>query len=140
MAAVTIGALLFFLSRERTDTEAPVEAPKDLEFYSFDKTVCPGETRKLKMNDVYLRGILEQGSEFNVVINWYACNSPKRGELALYRYSHKALPVVGLIAAIGGDQVKLIKNADLNAWTITVNGKAIMSEGRPYFIGVAQFF
>jgi type IV secretory pathway protease TraF len=141
-ALLVIGVAVFFYMRA-SDVPAPeVKAPEDKPLYSFDKAVCPGQKVDLKMADVYMRGLLEQGQMFSATLNWYACNQPKRGDIILYRFSHKMDPVVKRIVAVPGDKVRLMREEKLGAWTIAINGANLFykagSESKPYFFGAAD--
>lgn len=97
---------------------------------------CPGEKLELKMDDVFMRGLLEKGAPFSVSVNWFACNQAENNQLVYYRYSTKADPIVRRIVAREGDKFHLAKDESHKAWKLFVGGNEIKSvDGKPYFFG-----
>lgn len=140
LLAIAMGA--FFYMRTSDSLAPEVKAPDDKPLYAFDKTICPGQKVELEMADVYMRGLVEQGQRFAATLNWYSCNQPKRGDIILYRLSHKMNPVVKRIVAVPGDKIRLLKDERLGAWTIAINGANQFykagRESKPYFFGTAE--
>lgn len=146
---VAIGALmiatgLFFIYRGwvKETPSGLLNSPKkiqisadDHELYKFNPEKCPAETRNLIMDDVYMRGIIEKGSDFVAAMNWYACHQPARGDVVLYRFSRKLPPAVKRVVAIPGDTISVKPDEQGNGWNLYVNNLRIESEGQAYFFG-----
>lgn len=117
------------------DPSAPVAQPsQDHEFFRSIRPGCPSEIRTLKMEDPFLRGILEQGAAFQAAMNYYQCNSPVKGDLVLYRYSWKFMPVARQIVAVGGDKIALRKVG--SGWELWINGKVHLGGKQRFVFGI----
>src|SRR5258708_5879550 len=55
---------------------------------------CPGKTVTKKMEDVYMRGVIEKDEEYKLIDDYYWCNDVNRGDIILYRFSMQREPVV----------------------------------------------
>lgn len=141
IAAVVIAfTLLFFFSRKTGKSpEQQVAQPtpqERKEIYNYDLSVCPGKTVAWKMQDPYMRGVVEEGQIVNVTMNFYKCNDLKKGDVVLYRFSNYHDPVVKRVVAAPGDTFKLTMVRD-EGWELTVNGKVVRGvKGEPYRFGV----
>ncbi|MBK9293940.1 MAG: hypothetical protein IPM57_05770 [Oligoflexia bacterium] len=99
---------------------------------------CPGETKTMVQNDPYMRGVIEQGQKFRVILNYYDCNKPKRGELVLFQIHQSMDPVVKIIRGVQNDRFKLIKDVKRGAWNLEVEDDIIYSlvnKDEKYFFG-----
>lgn len=105
------------------------------ELYAFDSEVCPGESRRMKMDDVYMRGLLEIGENFTAQMNWYKCHKFAANDMVLYRFTGKKIPVVRRVVAIPGDKIEVVYDRGLKAWTLSVNAALITDGQNPYFFG-----
>jgi len=96
---------------------------------------CPGKTLTKKMQDVYLRGILEKDEEYQLIQDWYWCNEVKRGEVILFKYSDQQPPVVRKVYGVPGDKFEVIFDEDMNAWKVKIAGKIHMHGDKPFTFG-----
>ncbi len=96
---------------------------------------CPGETKSLKMNDVYMRGILEEGQDFNLIMNWYWCNPVKNGDLVYLKFAQGLEPVVRKVYGIPDDEFKVIFNKHQKAWNVQIGEELVMHKDQPYAFG-----
>src|SRR5690242_14252272 len=87
---ILIALGLLFKSYKRPTGE--ISAPKPTPLAQQHKGPCPGETKTFTMQDPYMRGILESGQKFEVIMNYYECNPPKRGDLVFYQLHHSMDP------------------------------------------------
>lgn len=139
---VILGGVLagwWYWSKHKTLSEplhSPVVLPeKNHEFFENIRPGCPSEVRTLRMDDPYLRGVLEAGSTYQASMNYYECHRPQKGDLVLYRYSWKFMPVARQIVAVGGDRLALRR--DKQGWQIWINGKVHRSsDNKPFIFGV----
>ncbi len=101
---------------------------------------CPGPEVAFNMTDVYMRGVVEEGKQVKVRLNWYACNSIERGDVVLYRYSGKFSPVIKRVVGVPGDSFHLVKDKKNKAWNLDINGKLVQSQlsAEPYFFGAEE--
>jgi hypothetical protein len=101
---------------------------------------CPGERVRLVMGDVYMRGIIEEGEKFDVIMNYYACNPFKRGDYILQHLSASMDPVVKILRGLPGDKFELSKDSGGRGWNLVINGDPVMweAENKPYFFGGKQ--
>jgi hypothetical protein len=117
------------------------QSEKGEEIGNYPKKVhggaCPGETKTLTANDVYMRGVLEKGQPYKVVMNYYDCQPVKDGEYVLYSLSENLDPVVKIVRAVGGDHFKLSKDKKHGAWNLIVNDEMVknVTDNQPYFFG-----
>lgn len=126
-----------YLDSDRIITGAGIEIPKENhEFYNQVRPGCPGDIRNLQMDEPYLRGILELGTAYQALMNYYECNPPKTGDVGLYRYSWKFLPVPRQIVAVPGDKIKLKKSA--LGWEMTINGKVHFGGNQKFIFGTPK--
>lgn len=140
---IGIGLVLFaFCNRKK---EVVVETPKatpppgQKEIYNFDHTKCPGETIDFVVKDPYMRGVVEEGQKVKVVMNYYACNDLKHGDVVLYKYSQYQDPVVRRVVAVPGDSFTL-RSVENEGWELFVNGKVVTGvKGQPYRFGVDKY-
>lgn len=135
-------AAWFFYRQYSSDSEkiitgAGIEIPtENHEFYTQVRPGCPGDIRNLQMDEPYLRGILELGTAYQAVMNYYECNAPKAGDVGLYRYSWKFLPVPRQVVAVPGDQLQLKKSA--LGWEIIINGKPHFGGNQKFIFGTPK--
>lgn len=102
--------------------------------YDFDTQKCPGESILVKSDDVYMRGLIEQGQEVSVQMNYFKCQSPEQGNLILYRYSEFDNPVIKRIVATPGDKFEVFETKQ--GWILKVNGKFVTGiKGENYLFG-----
>ena len=116
-------------------TPAPVVPP------TVQARPCPGETKTMEQTDVYMKGLIEKGEKFNVVLNYYDCNTPKKGEIVLHAFSNSMDPVVKRIVAVEGDHFSFMKDKKRKAWNLKVNDKIVRSvirDHEPYFFGTDE--
>jgi hypothetical protein len=110
--------------------------PYDFAAFDFGKGPCPGKRVKFKVGDPQMAEFVAEGAEVDVIMNYYACNTPKPGDVVLYRFSREHRPVVKQIAAAPGDEFEVINDAKLKRWTLKVNGRHFEWNGAPYYFGV----
>lgn len=128
---VVVAAVLFYGHHTRLRDDL---TPQSL--YDFDPNKCPGKTYRLKMADLYMRGLLEFGEEFKASMNWYKCNQPVVGDMVLYRFSGSTMPVVRRIVAVAEDLIAVKHEKAAGYWILLVNDQMVKSEtGTPYFFG-----
>jgi len=96
---------------------------------------CPGETITRSMEDPYMRGIIEQGQKYRVIMNYYACNPIRKGDYVLHRLSSTLEPTVKIVEGVPGDRFSLVKDKEHNAWNVVVNDDMVKRNGKPYFFG-----
>lgn len=99
---------------------------------------CPGETKVMTQNDPYMRGIIEQGQKFKVILNYYDCNKPQRGDLVLFQIHASMDPVVKIVRGVQNDRFKLSKDDKYKAWNLEVEGDTVYSatdKKEKYFFG-----
>ncbi len=131
MVAVVVG-VIFIKFRSMHEEESPTQS-----FVRKRGGACPGETKTYTMNDPYMRGVIEPGQKFKVIMNYYDCNPVKRGDLVFYQMHKSMDPVVKYARAVGGDKFSLSKDDKYKAWNIKVDGEFVRSEVDqiPYFFG-----
>lgn len=135
-AAIMVFAIgVYFLQKKKS--HAP-ESSTQTQMTDAGEGPCPGETVELEMQDVYMRGVLEEGAQFKAVMNWYACNPLKKGDIVLYRYNNVDAPVVRRVVAVSDDDFKLVFDKKDKDWQLEVNGDLVKAvDGAPYKFGGA---
>src|SRR5262249_31411582 len=93
------------------------------DIYNFDVSACPGETIPFTVNDPYLRGLLEEGTEVKIVLNAFHCEPLTDGQIVLYRYSEFDNPVLRRVVGVPGDRFSLPGGVSHSGWSLTVNGQ-----------------
>lgn len=98
---------------------------------------CPGETVVLTQKDPYMKGILNPGEKFKVIMNYYDCNPVQRNDLVYYQISTTLEPVVKIVRGIPGDTFKVVKDTKMKAWNLLINDQMMKSflDGSNYFFG-----
>lgn len=115
--------------------QKPAEKQTRKEIYNFDLSQCPGKTITVQMNDPYLRGLIEEKSEIEVVLNAFSCQEIKRDDLVLYRYSEFAEPVLRRVVAAPGDTFS-VEEKEGQGWILIVNKKPVVANaGGDYIFG-----
>lgn len=129
-------------SQQELEDEAAMTGPEISaeDVFKFDKSKCPAGVAILTMGDVYLRGVLEKDQPFRALLNWYKCHAIRKGDLVLYRYSQHSDPVVRMVTAIPGDKFRVVKNKEMGAWNLKVNGILVRAheaenKNRSYYFG-----
>ncbi len=138
-ALLCFGFLVYWLVTKKYKPDPPpaaVVVDENLEFYKSIRPGCPSEIRQLKMDDPYLRGILELGASYQAAMNFYLCNPAEKGDLVLYRYSWKFLPVARQVVAVGGDRLRLKKLS--NGWELWINDKVHVTNKQKFLFGVPE--
>lgn len=87
------------------------------------------------MSDSWLKGVLNEGAEFEAHHGWYSCNKLAKGDLVLYRMSQGQEPVVRQVQAVPGDRFRLVPAEGRKAWYIEINGSLFRIHGKPYKFG-----
>ncbi len=86
-----------------------------------------------------LTGVLADGSEINILENYYACHDVQRGDIVVYNYPGAPDPLVKIAEAVPGDSFSLVPNAS-STWTIYVNGSPLVSpRGGDYTVYAAEY-
>ena len=115
---LTISAVFFARTKERTSDFFPAELGTQFP--------CPGKEELTSMPDQYLTGLIEQGRPISISWNWYACNKPKRNEIAWVRISRQLAPRAKVIKGLPGDHIAIKKNQSGMGWNLFVNDKVIL--------------
>lgn len=124
---IGVGIIVYFKSGHK---------PPPPQIYKFGKDMpCPGETLTVTMKDRFMHGIIEEGQQFKVIMNWYACNPLEKDEIVYYRISKTLDPIVKIVRARSGDKFKLVKNKAQGNWNLQVNGEYVKSGEDNYFFG-----
>jgi hypothetical protein len=135
---IILAIVAFWIFKKNGPGEAEVGPPIP---HKIRGGPCPGEVKEFTQDDVYMRGLLEQGQKFKVIMNYYDCNPPKKGDLVLFSFSDQMQPVVKVIRAVQGDKYKLTVDKKYHAWDIWINGEQLFSltnPSQPYFMGTSD--
>lgn len=77
-------------------------------------------------------GLLKDNQDLKIDSNYYACNTPKAGDVVVIKKTGFPAPIVKQIFVIPGDRFEL-KGDDRAGAELLVNGKAIKNfAGKPY--------
>lgn len=96
---------------------------------------CVKKTALKLVEDEYMSGVFEVGTQVNVLENFYSCNTPQRGDIVYYKFSEHIPPVVRFVRGIPGDNYQLKEDKNKKGrWTISINGKQINSGDEAYYI------
>jgi len=87
--------------------------------FSFDKSCIELEVVR-KITGISLSGLVEDGQKVRLLDNYYKCNPPKVGQIALYRWGDR-VNVAKVIKAIGGDKIEIKKIGAY--YTLFINNK-----------------
>lgn len=94
--------------------------------FKVGKTDCVEQRVSLTMDDEFMTGLVDKGSRYLVLKNYYACNSVKRGDIVSFRISAPLQPVVKVIRAVGGDKFEVIPDKEnLRRYFLKVNGEFV---------------
>ncbi|MBI4375672.1 MAG: signal peptidase I [Elusimicrobia bacterium] len=78
-----------------------------------------------------MAGLLEPGQKVDVLMGYYRCRRPRRGEWVLFRHSGRETPSIKIVKAVPGDRFELKEKA--GSWSLWINGAlAVNSEGMAY--------
>lgn len=98
---------------------------------------CPGETTTEKMNDIYMRGILEKDQEYKLEHNWYWCKPVERGDLVLLKFSDKFPPIVRKVYGIPKDKFEVVYDKSHMSWKIKIQNEWLSVNNEIYYFGTA---
>lgn len=135
VVALAVGYGVYkWLHQETAEEVTEVTEPEEI--FNYDPNgPCPGETVSLKMRDPYMKGLIEQGEKYELILNYYKCNKPQIGDAVAYLPPGQKIPIVKIIRALEGDQYDLKYNPKQKSWNISVNKKMLMFNQEPYFFG-----
>ncbi len=131
LAAIAVLALVLILNRKQEQPSAPRDR---LSIYNFDQSKCPGPRIQFKVEDPYMRGLIEQGQTVDVTLNAFACQSIQAGDLVLYRFSEFDPPVVRRVVGKSGDHFTVEKDNQLKGWVLNVNNQPIVSVTKQKYV------
>lgn len=95
---------------------------------------CNVETKVFAANDDHMSGVIDNGQEFDVALNWYKCHAVERGDVVLYKFSNTKDPVARFVRGVPGDRFKLVRAP--GHWNVEIDGDVLeSSDGRPYVFG-----
>lgn len=138
IAAILVALVaIFFAIRHFAEKQ---EEPTQPVFERKRGGPCPGETKEFAQRDPYMRGVLEVGQKFKVIMNYYDCNEPKRGDLVFYQLHHSMDPVVKIVRGVPGDKFSLSRDKLHGGWNLEVNGDKVYSavdKKEAYFFGAS---
>ena len=126
--AVTIGIVLY--ARESVvPREEMRSAEQDLPAPSTDPCAITRETREVRGES--LSGVIEPGTQIEVLLGYYACHAPARNDIVIYRYGGDPDPLIKIVRGIPGDVFELKKEGQI--WRIMINENVLTtSGGAPY--------
>ena len=64
---------------------------------------CVSEEQPVEIRGTSLLGLMPPGSSAKLLLNAYACNEPRRGDIVVHRFAGNRDPVVKILAAVPGD-------------------------------------
>ncbi len=106
---------------------------KSIQHNLITETECNIEKKTFAASDDNMAGLIENGQEFDVEMNWYKCHPVEKGDVVLYRFSNTRDPVPRVIRAIPGEVFKLIRAT--NRWNVEIGGRILKAGDEPYFFG-----
>ena len=102
-----------------------------LDFLQLGDTGCSEKSYIESYNDPYMDQIIPPQTRLKLFKNYYDCNSVKKGDLALFKYSEYVEPVVRKVVGVPGDSFDLTDLKD-GFWALSINGELFPSETNPY--------
>lgn len=99
------------------------------------KTDCTSEIKQATVRGNSLSGLIEDGSDIEILLNYYSCHPIQRNEVVIYGYSGNKNPLIKIAKGIENDKFKLVKSGTGCGWNILINDKITEnSKGLPYCI------
>jgi len=125
--ASVIGSIGYFLYKKY---------PKSFDFKGYDASCVIKE--KDTVQGESLSGIVENGEEITLLKGYYECNPINKGDVIAYNYSKNPNPIIKIVKALPGDNVKLQRN-EKGYFNIIINNEiAFNSSGEPYELTEAK--
>lgn len=80
-----------------------------------------------------LAPILNPGDEITVQYGYYQCRQVNRGDIIAYNFAGNPEPIIKIVKALPGDELKLKKLEGSNCWEVLVNEQVLKtSENQDY--------
>lgn len=100
-----------------------------------ENTSCVKEPTLKTVEDEFMSGVFEMGTQVNVLENYYDCNTPQNGDIVYYKFSENIAPAVRFVRGVPGDRYSLQEDkTKAGLWTISVNDEPIMAGAEKYYI------
>lgn len=114
--ALTIGWALY----RAFQFKAPPPAPVNMD--------CVQSTQLHSMRQPDMGKLLEKTRQFKILVGYFDCNPPQRGDLVAFQSGEAELPLVRVVRGIPGDRVEL-SATEGDHWEIVVNGDPAVEAG-----------
>lgn len=100
------------------------------------ETSCVKESLPGRMTDGQMPGLLNVGREFKVLLNFYACNPIKRGDLVYFRFSESIEPAIRSVVGLPDDLFEVVQDtAEPRRYFVKINGQFVtVNELQYYFL------
>jgi Signal peptidase, peptidase S26 len=96
---------------------------------------CVKATSKYVVGDDYMAGIFSKGAELSVLDNYYNCNTPKRDDFVLFRFSDQIAPVVRVVKGLPNDRYKVEPAPEEKGkWILKINDQVVKVNDAPIFM------
>lgn len=98
---------------------------------------CVEGIQDLVMQKPYLRGVLDKGQPYQVLIMQKNCTQYTSGEAVSFKVSKNSMPITRVVRAVAGQKIELKSSNDRRAWVVAVDGHFIKDyRGEIYQFGV----
>ncbi|MDD5084095.1 MAG: signal peptidase I [Candidatus Moranbacteria bacterium] len=105
----------------------------------FDQTVfgCKTSIETKTVRGHSMEPLLRDGTDVRVLVGYYACHTPDRGDIAVLHYVGNDVPIIKRVFAVPGDAFRVISDGDNSK--IEINGQiAVNSAGIAYSFSGSQ--
>ena len=125
ISASIIGYILYLrfnpVQKERSVTKESLE--------------CVTSRKEILLKDKLMQESYVEGTEFQVLQNYYKCNPILRNDIVMFRVASDQDSVMRIVRGIPGDRVELSEDKEKKAWNIKINGEYLSFRQGKYFFG-----
>lgn len=132
LAVLSVSVLILHIIFDRSILPVPLSSLPPVAY----KGECLVQPEKVTVKGYSLSGFIMPEETVNVLMGYYDCHEPQRGDVVIYLYGSEAL--IKIVEAVSGDKIELVKNG--GSWNIDINGEPLKTTvGIPYAINESVF-
>jgi len=102
---------------------------------STEGTNCETETKSMNFSSRYMEGVIDEGKEYEVMLNYDKCQPYQPGDLVVYHPGNSPEPIVRWLRAVGGDEFEAVYHRNSHNWNIRINGDWLEYKDGKYSFG-----